>query len=163
MISPSVTAVEIVIYLLFISHLTHQAITSSHPHCWGHADAGPTLTYRDCLNVINQQVIRGRDLDIPVKFSRDPTINPDVILPISWASRTGDCFVGLDFAPGGGGYDRTSWRDIQRAAQAIGVLCVIKEPHRGGIIQIGWYDNLALVLLAPPPALNDKNRTLAIA
>ncbi|KAI4254639.1 MAG: hypothetical protein LQ352_002987 [Teloschistes flavicans] len=138
--------------------VTHQNPTNDDFVCWNEAESKHTLAYRDCIDTLNQQVIRDHPMEIPLKFSPDPGLEPDIELPAHWFSRTSNCFVGINFAPDETGYDRASPKDLRTAAQALGAECVIKPPHRGGVHTIGWRDKMGLVFVAEP---EKRNRTIA--
>ncbi|KAL9597320.1 MAG: hypothetical protein Q9179_004306 [Wetmoreana sp. 5 TL-2023] len=158
MIEPLVALATFATYLFINAHPT-EAVATFSPTCWEDAETAPTIKFKECIDVVNQQVIHGRDLNLPLKFSQDPTLEPDIQLPASWWGRTSNCFVGMTFRPGRTGYDRVSLKDIKLAAQAIGIECVIKPPHRGGVVHFGWYDKMGVFLLATPPLGRDNNGT----
>jgi len=160
--NPLINFTTIVRYLLVISHLTHHVIATMHSSCWPLDESTSPLIFKECFNIISQDVARGRDLNLPLKFSPDSSLEPDILLPATWSGGTSNCIVGLAFEPGRTGYDRVSMLDIKRAATAIGLECVIKPPHRGGILQIGWYDKMGLVLVSKEPSRRGKNGTLSI-
>ncbi|KAL8640551.1 MAG: hypothetical protein Q9228_002536 [Teloschistes exilis] len=141
--------------------ITRQNLSDREFVCWSEQDSQNTIVFRDCLNVLNQEVIHDRPLDIPLKFSKDPKLQPDIQVPTHWFSRTGNCFVGIDFAPGEIGYDRASPKDLRRAAQSLGAHCVINPPHRGGVQNVGWRDKMGLVFIGEQNMWRDKNRTVA--
>lgn len=93
----------------------------------------------------------GFDPVIPLTFSRDITLRPDIKLPKTWNNDTHDCIVGVDIPATVGGSDKTSLYDIRMAAQAVAVECVIKPPHLGGILQIGWQNRLQVILVSSHP------------
>ena len=142
-------------YILFLNHLAPFAIAAAlspaslDPDCWKDRDGAPTITFKECLDIVGDKVIWGRDVDLPLKFSRDPNHGPDIKLPASWFSDAGNCMVGLDLAPGETGADRASPLDLVRATKKIGVDCIIKPPHRGGTMRIGWGDKMYLVIMGP--------------
>lgn len=160
---PLINITVLVTYLLIVSHSVHHVIASLHPSCWPNDESTGPLVFRECLDIINHVVAHGHDLNVPLKFSQDSSLEPDILLPMSWlGGRTSNCIVGLAFVPDKTGYDRVSMSDIQRAATALGVECVIKPPHRGGIVQIGWFDKMGLVLVSEELLKRDKNKTLSI-
>ncbi len=71
-------------------------------------------------------------------------LEPDVRTPKTWSG--GDCLVGVDIPSHQGGSDKTSINDIRMAAMAIAMHCVIKPPHLGGILQVGWATKINVVL-----------------
>lgn len=52
-------------------------------------------------------------------------------------------------APRERGYDRTTLRDIEDAGRRIAVECVIREPHEGGFVQLGWHNRLGVLMSGP--------------
>lgn len=160
MANPFIILSTLSTYTLCISLLMHNVI-AVFPRCWDYEAGAPTLIYKECLDIINQQVIRGRDLNVPLRFSQDDRLEPDISLPASWSRTTSNCFVGLDFTPGRTGSDRASMLDIRRAAQAIAIECVIKGPQRGGYAQFGWYDKLYLTLIHNERQGIRRNETLS--
>lgn len=77
-------------------------------------------------------------------------------LPFTWSSPAHSCVVGIDIPAAVGGSEKTSLYDIRMAAQAVAVECVIKPPHLGGIVHVGWKTKLQVVLVASdsrPPGL----------
>ncbi|KAL9583929.1 MAG: hypothetical protein Q9212_002427 [Teloschistes hypoglaucus] len=141
--------------------ITHHNLTEREFVCWNERESQHTIVFRDCINILNQQIIGDHLPDIPLKFSQDPRLEPDIKLPAHWFSRTGNCFVGINFPPGEIGYDRASPKDLRKAAQALGTECVIKAPHRGGVHTFGWRDKMGLIFIAEVPGWYDKNRTVA--
>ena len=57
-------------------------------------------------------------------------------------------------------YDRTTLEDVQRAARAVAVECIIKGPHLGGFTLVGWYHRLGVFIAGPSPSLNRLNGTM---
>ncbi|KAI4196725.1 MAG: hypothetical protein LQ350_006371 [Teloschistes chrysophthalmus] len=141
--------------------ITHQNLTDREFVCWSEEESRNAIRFSDCIDVVTQQVIRDRPLDVPLKFSKDPKLQPDIQVPVHWFSRTGNCFVGIDFAPNEMGYDRASPKDLKRAAQALGVHCVIKAPHRGGVQNVGWRDKMGLIFIGEKDMWRYKNGTVA--
>lgn len=163
MTTPLINLTVLVTYLLVIRHFAHHVIAASYQSCWPPDSSTSPLVFRECLDIINQEVIHGRDLNLPLKFSPDSSLEPDILLPMSWlGERTSNCIVGLAFVPGKTGYDRVSMLDIQRAATALGIECVIKPPHHGGIVQVGWFDKMGLVLVSEERFKSDRNKTLSL-
>ncbi|KAL8715357.1 MAG: hypothetical protein Q9220_000690 [cf. Caloplaca sp. 1 TL-2023] len=129
------------------------------PECWeDHAKFRP-LVFKDCIDVINQEITRGYDPDIPLKFSPDPSLHPDIGLPKYWRGPGARCGIGVDFGHVLKGYDRTTLNDIKKAARAVAVECVIKPPHIGGYIQLGWADKLGVLIAGKSPQPNEFNET----
>lgn len=71
--------------------------------------------------------------------------------------------MGVDYASDDVGYDRTTLNDVKRAAMAIARDCVIGEPHRGGLVRLGWHDMLGVMIAGyrGPPTRN-PNRTESV-
>ncbi|KAL8695467.1 MAG: hypothetical protein Q9218_000045 [Villophora microphyllina] len=160
MINPLLASAVFIDYLLLFLHLSHHVrAISFDPLCWKPIEGAPTLVFKECLDIVNNQVIPGYDLNLPLKFSHNSDLQPDIQLPKMYTSSTGNCFVGIDLSMGKTGYDRASMSDIRRAAQAVGVECIIKPPHRGGIVELGWYDKMSLVFLVRKRRI--KNETLS--
>ncbi|KAL8649139.1 MAG: hypothetical protein Q9226_005698 [Calogaya cf. arnoldii] len=129
----------------------YKHLRASRPHCWDDNERFSPLVFRDCVDVI-QEITEDHDPTIPLKFSKDPDLHPDIELPKYWSDVESKCGVGIDFAPDLGGYDRTTLNDIQGAAMAVAVDCIIKHPlHLGGFVEVGWYKRLG-VLIAKPRA-----------
>ncbi|KAL8865042.1 MAG: hypothetical protein Q9174_007103, partial [Haloplaca sp. 1 TL-2023] len=121
-------------------------IRAGNPTCWEDESLFLPATFRDCIDIINNDVAAGYDIDEVLKFSFDPTFRPDVQLPKYWKRPGLGCGVGVDLAPGLQGYDRTTLRDIIVAARAVAVDCVIRPPHTGGFVQIGWHGKLGVLI-----------------
>lgn len=138
------------------------------PECWDPHRAFVPLTFRDCFDVFNQEISRGQDPDIPLKFSRFASERPDVLLPVIWISRQGPdrhkCFVALDVGSDAVTSDRTTLNDIKRAAMSVARECVIKEPHLGGVLRLGWHGSLGVMLMGHRGLLsNSRNGTLDVS
>ena len=125
----------------------YKYLHTSHPQCWDNPLQFPPIVFKDCIEVINKEIIRGHDdPTIPLKFSKDLNLHPDIRLPKYWTRNGRKCGVGVDLAPRMQGYDRTTLDDIQRAARAVAVECIIKEPHLGGYMQLGWHHRLGILI-----------------
>ncbi|KAL8691470.1 MAG: hypothetical protein Q9218_003314 [Villophora microphyllina] len=146
-----------------IISITHPASTTATfaGECWNDAQSRHTIAFKDCIDVVKDQIIADHDLDIPLKFSQNAELGPDIKLPAHWFSRTGNCFVGINFAPGQTGSDRMSPRDLRRAAQILGVKCVIQPPHLGGVVPMGWHEKMGLVFIAEQGQKANENGTLS--
>ncbi|KAL8924710.1 MAG: hypothetical protein Q9208_003900 [Pyrenodesmia sp. 3 TL-2023] len=135
------------------------------PTCWPDTTRFHPITFRDCISVINTDITHTHtphhqyDPDLPLKFSDDPTLHPDIQLPRYWKRVGVNCGVGLDFAPTLRGYDRTTLRDIKAAAMAVAVECVIKPPHVGGYVRVGWYDKLGVLISGGRKLVGVENGT----
>lgn len=117
------------------------------PHCWNNPSRFRPLIFRDCLAIITSITADPiHSPDTPLKFSTDATHSPDIQLPKYWKLDGNSCRIGLDLAPRQRGYDRTTLRDIEDAATAIAIDCVIKAPHQGGYWQLGWRDRLGVLM-----------------
>ncbi|KAL8859966.1 MAG: hypothetical protein Q9178_003515 [Gyalolechia marmorata] len=132
------------------------------PECWPGISMLQPIIFKECLDTINQELLPpGIDPNIPLKFSRDFRLNPDVSLPYFWKSQGGNCVVGVDFERSLDGYDRTTLNDIKRVAMAIARKCVISPPHLGGIVEpVGWQRKLTVTMggfnLPADKILNDS-------
>ncbi|KAL8646052.1 MAG: hypothetical protein Q9210_006354 [Variospora velana] len=119
------------------------------PRCWYPQISPNPLIFKECNYIITKLIPRTGNFDtsIPLIFSRDESLHPDVETPKSWQlPRPVNCIVGIDIAHAVGGSDKTSLKDIQHAATAIAIECVIKPPHLGGILQIGWQEKLNVII-----------------
>ncbi|KAL8727147.1 MAG: hypothetical protein Q9166_006243 [cf. Caloplaca sp. 2 TL-2023] len=135
------------------------------PDCWDPKGPFQPLIFRDCLDIINNEITRGEDPDVPLKFSRFTSQHPDIQLPARWFHRTGitnnKCVVGLDVGTDDVAYDRTTLNDIKRTALSIARECVIREPHLGGVVRLGWHNMLGVMVFAyRGPPRNEANGTL---
>ncbi|KAL8680334.1 MAG: hypothetical protein Q9186_003455 [Xanthomendoza sp. 1 TL-2023] len=128
--------------------------------CWEDLTRFRPIVFRTCNDVIKTEITRGVDADVPFKFSKDPNQHPDIRLPVYWKAQDNSCGVGLDMAPGSEGWDRTTMRDIAAAAQVVAIQCIIKPPHVGGYIQVGWHDKLAIMITGKGMPPNELNATL---
>lgn len=124
--------------------------------------------FSECRDIIKVIMASSRfGPDIPLKFSPDPAKEPDIRLPAAWTRGKENCDVGLQFQTGKSGYDRTTLRDVQQAAMAVALECVINPPHLGGLAVVGWEKlmavnvlNLVQVLDRPGP---ERNATVTVA
>lgn len=135
-------------------------LRTSRPTCWDDPDLFAPVVFKDCIDVVNNEITKGRDPTVPLKFSKDPTLHPDITLPKYWTRGDANCGVGVDFVPQMQGYDRTTLDDVQRAARAVAVECVIKEPHLGGFVQLGWNDRLGVLIAGAKVGPNSSNGTV---
>ncbi|KAL8799606.1 MAG: hypothetical protein Q9200_007498 [Gallowayella weberi] len=136
------------------------------PRCWNPTE--PLLrpaVFAECRDIA-RSILRtsGFEPDTPLKFSVDPSTRPDINLPAAWGYRKENCDVWLQPNPPGRtkGYDRATLREVEEAAMSVARECVIKPPHLGGLVLLGWKDNMAInvVNLEPHDEIND-NRTLS--
>ncbi|KAI4094054.1 MAG: hypothetical protein LQ348_001117 [Seirophora lacunosa] len=124
--------------------------------------------FSECRDIIKVMMASSRfDPDIPLKFSPDPAKEPDIRLPAAWTRGKENCDVGLQFQSGKSGYDRTTLRDVQQAAMAVALECVINPPHLGGLAVVGWEKLMAvnvlnLVEVLDRPGL-ERNETVTVA
>ena len=137
------------------------------PECWDPEPRFPQLVFRDCLEIISRDITHGRDPDLPLKFSRFLSQDPDIRLPAVWRSRAGTarnrCLVTVDYAGDEVGWDRTTLNDIKRAAMAVAMQCVIEEPHLGGVLRLGWHDMLGVMVAGyTAPRTRSRNTTAMI-
>ncbi|KAL8735927.1 MAG: hypothetical protein Q9166_000489 [cf. Caloplaca sp. 2 TL-2023] len=156
MTKPSLTFLALLSYLITTSILVYEVVAEgTDPDCWPTAHVLRPVIFKECLDIINKDLIPPRtDPNIPLKFSKDPKLQPDIMLPKQWTSRTetGNCVIGIDFERHVGGYDRTTLNDVKRAALAIAKKCVIKPPHLGGLVDpVGWQGKMAVMMGGFPP------------
>lgn len=121
------------------------------PRCWYPAVTSHPLVFKECNDIILHHVTHDDKFnpDMPLSFSRERSLKPDIKLPKTWHGRNeGDCVVGVDIPEAIGGSEKTSLTDIMYAAQGIAIECVIKPPHLGGILQIGWQNKLNVVIVS---------------
>ncbi|KAL8978576.1 MAG: hypothetical protein Q9205_005868 [Flavoplaca limonia] len=140
-------------------------IRASRPTCWDDSDDNARfipVVFRECIQIINDDITRGHDIDVPLKFSFDPTFQPDIQLPKYWKRPGVNCGVGVDLAPGLEGYDRTTLRDIKDAARAVAIACVIRPPHAGGYMQVGWHHKLGVLISGQRALSMPRNGTRVI-
>lgn len=138
------------------------------PTCWGLTPKLRPAVFAACRTIINRiptsSIGRGHDPDIPLKFSPDPSQHPDIELPAAWGSGDNECNIALLFDAGTSDkYDRTTLRDVQLAALVIARECVIKSPHLGGLVELGWEKHMAVNVLSLAPSdlpVRDGNWTL---
>ena len=127
--------------------------------CWQHGDSPifRPLVFKDCLDLIRHEIGHGRDLDLPLKFSRFPSLHPDIQLPVYWIGKGANkCTITIDVTKDGKEYDRTTFNDIKATATKVAKDCVIPGPHLGGMMKLGWRDVLAVAVSG---VLQTANRT----
>ncbi|KAI4219525.1 MAG: hypothetical protein LQ349_008329, partial [Xanthoria aureola] len=134
-------------------------LRNSHWECFDDPRKFAPVIFRDCIDVINHEVTRRYDPTVPLKFSQDPNLHPDIRLPHFWSRAEHKCGVGIDLASHVHEYDRTTLEDIQTVARAVAVECIIKGPHLGGFTTTGWYQRLGVFIAGPSPRLNRLNGT----
>ncbi|KAL8942510.1 MAG: hypothetical protein Q9216_001611 [Gyalolechia sp. 2 TL-2023] len=140
----------------------HHLLHANHPQCWDDPTSFGPIVYKDCIELINQAVTtEPHDADLPLKFSNNPSMHPDIRLPRYWKRTDAKCGLALDFAPQRGGYDRTTLNDVRRAASAVAVQCIIKPPHLGGYMELGWYNRLGVLVTGRRAQLNALNGTVS--
>ncbi|KAL8925517.1 MAG: hypothetical protein Q9208_003408 [Pyrenodesmia sp. 3 TL-2023] len=131
------------------------------PLCWTPALSPDALVFKECYDIITKQIPRtgSFNADTPLIFSRDKALRPDIETPHSWISRPPrNCIIGVDIPAAVGGTEKTSLKDIEYAAKAIAVRCIIQPPHLGGILTIGWQGKLNVVITG----MNAPRRTLRL-
>lgn len=133
---------------------------TSRPTCWDDPHRFAPIVFKDCIDVVNNEITKGHDPTVPLKFSKDPTVHPDIALPKYWTRGASKCGVGVDFVPQMQGYDRTTLDDIQRAAREVAVECIIKEPYLGGFVEVGWYHRLGVLIAGASVRPNSLNGTV---
>ena len=146
-----------VLLIVGISTTTPPANPAYAVQCW---KPNPLLlpgVFKDCVEVIDTVTV-GHDPTTPYKFSDDPALRPDIKLPHTWRLRGHNCIVGLQWNPEKTGYDRTTLRDIKGAALSAAIQCVIKAPHLGGTVVVGWEHSMVVnVLTLKAPDLSEKH------
>ncbi|KAL8929526.1 MAG: hypothetical protein Q9208_001195 [Pyrenodesmia sp. 3 TL-2023] len=140
------------------------------PVCWTPQPLLRPAVFLACRNIIiTIPTHSGRhDPTIPLKFSPDPDQRPDVRLPAAWGQGNRECNVGLQFnREASVRYDRTTLNDVQAAAMAVARECVIRPPHLGGLVEVGWGRRMAVNVLnlenEPEGVGEGGNGTVAIA
>ena len=146
---------DLPVFTTLIFQVALSTLVVAAPRCWN-ADMSPRpIVFRDCNEIIvhgigttSDRSRRPFDPSRPLIFSRDRGLGPDVRTPKTWydEERETSCLIGIDIPSHLGGSDKTSLHDIKMAAMAIAVECVIKPPHLGGILQIGWAHKLNVVV-----------------
>ncbi|KAL9595108.1 MAG: hypothetical protein Q9219_006651 [cf. Caloplaca sp. 3 TL-2023] len=138
------------------------------PQCWEELPNLLPAVFRDCLFAFNL-IVEGRDPDEVLSFSNKPYLRPDMVLPHYWKPAGKRCMVGLQYnMEATESIDRTTLFDVKGAALASALQCVIKPPHRGGTVVVGWSGNLIVnVLHLKPPGshvdgVDGMNGTLSI-
>ncbi len=137
-------------------------IRASGPTCWNDDYHFEPTVFRECMEIISNDIGRGYDIDEPFKFSFDPSFQPDIRLPKYWTRIGLNCGVGVDLAPGLEGYDRTTLRDIKAAALAVAIECVIKPPHVGGYVQLGWHHKLGVLISGRRTDVSTRRNSTAL-
>lgn len=164
------------IFTTIIHQILLSTVVAADLRCWGAETSTKPLIFRECNEIIVHWIGRTYDSSrrpfdpsLPLTFSRERVPRPDVRTPKAWydhEAEGSDCLIGVDIPRTPGGTDKTSLHDIKMAAMAIAVECVIKPPHLGGIMQVGWAHKLNVVItnLGGPPNVmarkTDWNSTL---
>lgn len=121
-----------------------------YPKCWGTRQ--PNI--RPAVFAKCRDILRGIptsssfEPNMPLKFSPDPSQRPDIKLPKLWGAGNKKCTIALQFDPDRGGYDRLSLLDVQAAALAVAAHCVMRPPHMGGTVEVGWGKHMVVNVLA---------------
>ncbi|KAL8898637.1 MAG: hypothetical protein Q9207_006607 [Kuettlingeria erythrocarpa] len=119
------------------------------PKCWDPHPAIRPAVFAECRDTIRHITTSTQfEPDQPLRFSINPSFHPDIQLPVTW-KRPGNenCDVGLQFLPLARGSDRATLYEVQSAAMAAAMECVIKPPHMGGVVEIGWEGLMAVNVL----------------
>lgn len=167
---------DLPIFTNLVLQILLSTVVAADLRCWGPEASTKPLIFRECNEIIVHRIgltygpsRRPFDPSLPLTFSRERVPRPDVRTPKTWydhAAEGSDCLIGVDIPSTEGGTDKTSLHDIKLAAMAIAVDCVIKPPHLGGIMQVGWAHKLNVVItnLAGPTNVlarkTDFNSTL---
>ncbi|KAL9011945.1 MAG: hypothetical protein Q9173_003256 [Seirophora scorigena] len=119
------------------------------PLCWPpHSEIRPAV-FAKCRRLAEEiPTSTIYEPDLPLKFSTDLSQRPDIKLPAIWGNGDDDCTVGLQFDPNRSGYDRTTLLDIRAAALAVAFHCVIRPPHLGGTVVVGWEKHMVVNVLS---------------
>lgn len=132
------------------------------PKCWApHPTVRPAV-FAECRDIIRNLPASTPQFEPnqPLTFSTDPSFRPDIQLPAVW-KQPGDvnCDVGLQFKTGAKGHDHTTLLDVQSAAMAAALECVINPPHLGGLVEVGWEGRMAVnVLNLVVDEMDDRGR-----
>ena len=161
------TLIDRILCVLAILRTTTAAPPPVHanvPGCWEDTTRFSALTFKDCIEVIDNEITRGYDPDQPLRFSNDPAKHPDILLPKYWRRPGVKCGVGLDFRDATKDYDTTTLNDVKQAAKLLAIACVIKPPHIGGYLELGWRNKMGALIAGKKPRLDEGNNvTLAMA
>ncbi|KAI4125954.1 MAG: hypothetical protein LQ338_004010 [Usnochroma carphineum] len=138
--------------LLLNNPATTAAVTlpPSHPINCNTPSSPPSLhpaTFSACLRLLKAipAVHPVMPPTHPLKWSADPSTDPDFGLPARWES-PGQCAIQLDMKDGERGWDRSNLADLKDAAMAVAVGCVIRPPHLGGWVNVGWEGKMMLAV-----------------
>ena len=151
--------------ILFSSFLVFSlAVLTSPLAATGCFDPSPLIRpaiFAECISVINLIPIIVRDPNLPLKFSEDPAQRPDIELPVFWRDHQNKCVVNVDIKDGQTGYDRSSLHDIAEWAKAVALECIIRPPHLGGSVTVGWHRKMSLTVGKLDPLSKKVNGSLA--
>ncbi|KAL8761719.1 MAG: hypothetical protein Q9184_002194 [Pyrenodesmia sp. 2 TL-2023] len=120
------------------------------PKCWASHPTVRPAVFAECRDIIRHIPTSTPQFEPsqPLKFSTNPSFRPDIHLPAVWRlPGKENCYVGLQFKTGATGYDRTTLFDVQSAAMAAALECVIRPPHLGGVVEVGWEGRMAVNVL----------------
>lgn len=67
----------------------------------------------------------------------------------------------MDLAPTQEGFDKTTLNNIKATAKAVAVEYVIKPPHTGEFVQVGWRNRLRVLISRGTKPAAVRNRTLS--
>lgn len=165
------TLFDLPVFTTLILQILLSTVVVAVPRCWAPEVSPKPLIFRECNEIIVHQIgqtydpSRRRPFDpsLPLIFSRDRVPRPDVRTPKTWYNyeiEDSSCLIGVDIPSHQGGSDKTSLQDIKMAAMEIAVECVIKSPHLGGILQIGWANKINVVITSMMAAKTDFNGTI---
>ncbi|KAL8920112.1 MAG: hypothetical protein Q9208_006465 [Pyrenodesmia sp. 3 TL-2023] len=157
-------SLDLILILLFLTqHLTSATplLRRPIPHC--NAPSPPSSSspsphhvpavFSECMRLIKLiPTIAPSDPTLPIKWAADPAYHPDFALPARWKASSADsdilfalepgsrnkCVVEINLKEGEKGSDRSNLEDLTEAAKAVAVECVIRPPHLGGWVQVGW-------------------------
>ncbi len=135
------------------------------PRCWTPALSPHPVIFKECYDLVTKQIhLTGSfNPNVPLIFSREKPLGPDIELPHSWVTGPpGNCIVGIDIPGKVGGTEKTSLKDIEMAARAIAVKCIIAPPHLGGILTIGWQGKLNVIITGMKRLQKPRNETAMV-
>ncbi|KAI4167085.1 MAG: hypothetical protein LQ343_007489 [Gyalolechia ehrenbergii] len=100
--------------------------------CWTGSKA--PVTYRDCLDVIRNQLGRPYDPDETLTFSLQRSAT--IIIPYAKVSKHGNCNIVLGIKGDRlAVVEKDTFRNVIGVALDVAVKCIIRPPHLGGF---GW-------------------------
>ncbi|KAI4179089.1 MAG: hypothetical protein L6R41_008038 [Letrouitia leprolyta] len=113
--------------------------------CYDSRHASLPVAYTECEPIVTYKIATGPRPATPILFGRRPA--PGVLnrVPKTWESPPGHCIVGIDVPATS--MEQTSLLEIQAAARAILMKCVLADPHLGGMTFIGATGNMLVEVM----------------